>query len=333
MPLSISEAEITIEALTREVERLKGLDIVVSNTAHRLNTPLGAIVASLSILEKHMPEYSSRFIPLWQLLSSEEQALYLDLTPKVLQNTNNITTRAERHERARLEAHLQGRVPDTEVVARQLQESKLTDLTTIDKLLGLPHSTEMLEMLAYRGIIYNSFHTLQTSAELIKDYVAFLNMGRDEKISTATAKPLQLKKKLDAVLASFPPELIEGVDVQLNVNPQVIVHADAVHLRQLLRQLVGNALHALNKAGTLNIAATADPSHITITVTDDGPGIAAELQPRIFSLLVTARNQGEGSGLGLYIAKKIVESYGGEISYTSGPRHTAFMVRWPVTLR
>jgi signal transduction histidine kinase len=110
-----------------------------------------------------------------------------------------------------------------------------------------------------------------------------------------------------ALTASMPPDLPPG-------------RGDAQRLRQVLLNLVGNALK-FTEVGEVRIAVTAADGMFAVTVTDTGPGIAEAEQQQIFEEFqqaesATARQQG-GTGLGLAIAKKIVELHGGRIGVES----------------
>jgi two-component system sensor histidine kinase BaeS len=103
------------------------------------------------------------------------------------------------------------------------------------------------------------------------------------------------------------------------------VEADAVRLRGVLANLVTNSLKHTPKGGHVAISVMADGEGARITVKDDGEGVPAELQPRVFERF--AKGDGSsGSGLGLAIAKDIVEAHGGTISLTSPPGTTIEMV-------
>jgi signal transduction histidine kinase len=70
---------------------------------------------------------------------------------------------------------------------------------------------------------------------------------------------------------------------------------------------------------------------VIVRVIDDGPGVAPELLPRIFEPFFTTKPKGEGTGLGLGIARRIVEKHGGEIRCISRPGRTVFEVRLPIS--
>jgi len=92
---------------------------------------------------------------------------------------------------------------------------------------------------------------------------------------------------------------------------------DPVRIRQVVGNLVDNALRVLPAGGTITLAsAPADGGGVTLTVRDNGPGIPADLLPHVFERFVKATTS-RGSGLGLAIARAIVEAHAGTIAATS----------------
>ncbi len=105
-------------------------------------------------------------------------------------------------------------------------------------------------------------------------------------------------------------------------------------LEQVLRNLINNALkHHDQDKGAIVVSALKKGSDIEFRVEDDGPGIAPEFHKRIFQMFQTLkpRDQVEGSGMGLAIAQKTIEGFGGRIWVESDPprRGTAFVFTWP----
>jgi two-component system, sensor histidine kinase and response regulator len=92
-----------------------------------------------------------------------------------------------------------------------------------------------------------------------------------------------------------------------------LVLADRGGVLRVLSNLVGNALRFTPEGGAVTIASARDGDAIRFSVIDQGPGIPAEHLPRIFDRFWQAQRRGEGAGLGLAIAKGIVEAHGGRI--------------------
>ena len=103
----------------------------------------------------------------------------------------------------------------------------------------------------------------------------------------------------------------------LNFNLPVIRQDDNL-IKQILLNLIMNALHAMeSKGGELHISTETLPDFVSLTVSDNGPGIAADAINRIFDRYFTTKKPGEGTGLGLFITKNLVEMMGGTIKVTS----------------
>ena len=93
--------------------------------------------------------------------------------------------------------------------------------------------------------------------------------------------------------------------------------ADAGKLRQVIANVVVNAAEATQPSGTITIDAHATGDQATLTIADDGPGIAPEIKNQLFEPFVTTKPH--GTGLGLAIAHAIVDAHGGRISIESSP--------------
>jgi signal transduction histidine kinase len=114
--------------------------------------------------------------------------------------------------------------------------------------------------------------------------------------------------------------------------PRVPVYVD--ELNQVWTNLISNAQQALKGKGTIAVETAVEDGDgaAVVRVIDDGPGVAPELLPRIFEPFFTTKPKGEGTGLGLGIARRIVEKHGGEIRCESRPGRTVFEVRLPIAV-
>jgi two-component system NtrC family sensor kinase len=136
--------------------------------------------------------------------------------------------------------------------------------------------------------------------------------------------------------------------VQLSIPEDLTVSADVQRLQQVFVNLVRNAMDVLGPDGRIRISAQiksvkeppewtafgpgceAEGEVVEICVSDNGPGIAAELQSRIFDPFFTTKDVGHGMGLGLFIVYEIVDEHGGCIAVRSTPEQgTTFCIRLP----
>jgi two-component system sensor histidine kinase BaeS len=108
-----------------------------------------------------------------------------------------------------------------------------------------------------------------------------------------------------------------GVTLAVEARPDLPpVELDPVRMRQVVTNLVDNALRVMPAGGTITLGATASDGTVAISVADDGPGIPAELLPHVFERFTRSATS-RGSGLGLAIARAIVDAHGGTIAARS----------------
>jgi len=117
---------------------------------------------------------------------------------------------------------------------------------------------------------------------------------------------------------------------ELNYNLPVIRQDDNL-IKQILLNLIMNALHAMEAdGGELHIKTESMSDFVSLTVSDNGPGIPPESIDRIFERYFTTKKPGEGTGLGLFVTKSLVEIMGGAINVESSlGKGTAFTVLLP----
>jgi len=120
--------------------------------------------------------------------------------------------------------------------------------------------------------------------------------------------------------------------VEIRGREPVMVSADAGRLRQVIANVVVNAAEATPASGTITIDANAGADNATLTIADDGPGIAPDVLAQIFDPFVTTKPH--GTGLGLAIAHAIVDAHGGRIAIQSSPETgTSVSLQLPVAPR
>jgi signal transduction histidine kinase len=120
------------------------------------------------------------------------------------------------------------------------------------------------------------------------------------------------------------------------------VHVVGNTLNQVWTNIVDNALDATNGEGALTIRTragraqdgSADDATVVVEIEDDGPGIPDEVRTRIFEPFFTTKAQGQGTGLGLDMAWRIVsQEQHGTLTVDSVPGRTVFTVTLPVASR
>jgi two-component system sensor histidine kinase HydH len=138
----------------------------------------------------------------------------------------------------------------------------------------------------------------------------YLNFAKEEE---SRLEPLDLVPVLHRTLRLMGPEL-EGPGVALEVEtPETCtVRGDAQRLQQVMMNLVLNSVQAMPQGGRLRVQLSNDNGGAQLSFSDSGPGIPAGVRERLFEPFFTTKAQ--GSGLGLTVARRIVEQHGGRIT-------------------
>lgn len=112
-----------------------------------------------------------------------------------------------------------------------------------------------------------------------------------------------------------------NIDVQVRLQPDadLTIRSDPFQLRQVLLNLVTNAVQAIGRDGRVEVVVGGDAESAHIAVIDDGPGIPEENVERIFEPFFTTKAEGQGTGLGLAVSRGIVEKLNGQIEVVSRP--------------
>ncbi|HTI62459.1 MAG TPA: ATP-binding protein [Gemmatimonadaceae bacterium] len=132
-----------------------------------------------------------------------------------------------------------------------------------------------------------------------------------------------------AVLRSKAKEKSVGIELDApDTLPRVM--ANAGELNQVWANLIENAIDAVSAGGSVTVSARQDGGELVVRVIDDGPGVPAEIRERIFEPFFTTKPIGQGTGLGLDIARRVVQRFDGHMALESRPGRTEFRVVLPV---
>jgi signal transduction histidine kinase len=138
---------------------------------------------------------------------------------------------------------------------------------------------------------------------------------------------------LDSTLVMLTHKIGDGIKVVKDYDrslPQIPAHP--AELNQVWTNLIDNAVQAMKGVGTLTIRTYEEKERLVVSIGDSGPGVPDDLKKRVFEPFFTTKPVGEGTGLGLDISFRIVVNrHGGDITLSSKPGDTRFMVRLPLT--
>jgi two-component system OmpR family sensor kinase/two-component system sensor histidine kinase BaeS len=215
---------------------------------------------------------------------------------------NTMTERLEAHDRQRRELMAD--------IAHELR----TPLTVIQgRLEGLLDGVYPRDDARLAGVLEET----RVLSRLVEDLRTLANA--ETGILALQREPTELPPLIQDVVHAFSGDSRAVVHVDAGTDLPV-VNIDPVRIREVIGNLLSNALRYTPEGGTVSIAARQLNERVTVAVSDTGAGIAAEDLPRVFERFYKGRAS-RGSGLGLTIARNLVVAHGGTIRADSEPGH------------
>jgi signal transduction histidine kinase len=148
---------------------------------------------------------------------------------------------------------------------------------------------------------------------IVEGFLSF-SRGLDD-LKLASVKPYEMARELSVLLETRAAEA--GVALEVTGDPMLVLDADARKVRQALLNLVLNAIQASPHGAAVEIVVGVEGSGARITVRDDGVGMTSDVLERIRKPYFTTKEG--GTGLGVAVARGLVEQHGGRLEFKSAP--------------
>jgi len=185
----------------------------------------------------------------------------------------------------------------------------------------------------YREVLYSNLEEYERMAKMLSDML-FLAQA-DNKLLKPELVEIDLEAEMRMLFDYFGAWAEEReVGLEL-VGPQVCILGDRLMIRRALSNLLSNAIRYTPAGGAVTATFGVESTNVRVSIQNPGPPIPAEHIVHIFERFyrpdASRKRSGEGAGLGLAIAKSIVEAHGGKISAGSTAKATVFAILLPGT--
>jgi len=315
-------------------EKMLSLGRLSAGLAHELNNPASAVARSAKELRGGLAEFEATALALGAVrLTSEQLTTIARVRGRCEEvGTGMALSPLERSDRRdAVEAWLERRGMRREV-ADSLAETPLA-VEVLDELartldddalgfalhsLGAGHRVRMLaaELESAANRIHSLVAAVKRFTNMDQSHVPMpvaVGEGLADTLRMLGAKAREKQVSVSMTVADgLPP--VEGFGGELN---------------QVWQNLIDNAIDAAPRSGHVQVSAGCEADHVVVRVVDDGQGMTAEAAERLFEPFFTTKPPGHGTGLGLDIAKRLVEQHEGELDFQSRPGRTEFRVRLP----
>jgi signal transduction histidine kinase len=315
-------------------EKMSSLGKLAAGLAHELNNPASAVARSAQGLRLRLSEVETASRALGAARLSEVQHAAVDRARERCFAAAGVTFGRSPIEQADREDSIADwltRHHADESAAEALAQSAVT-LDALDQLAEALDGEALRATLAWLVAgcaTYQLASEIEAAASKIHNLVAAVK-GFTYMDQATMPKPVDVGQGLSDTLAVLNAKARgKQVGVSLEVEADLPrIQGFGGELNQVWANLVDNALDAAS--GHVTVAAGRRGQSVVVRVVDDGPGLPAEIRERIFDPFFTTKPVGQGTGLGLDIARRIVQKHQGQIEVDSRPGHTQFSVTLPI---
>lgn len=315
-------------------EKMISLGKLSAGLAHELGNPTSAIERSVAVLSDRLEEAEDATLALGMARLSETQLAAIDAVRECCL-AKKASTRSPLDQIDREEAigeWLAARgldVADTQILADT--EVTLAALNAVAEVIQGPALDAALRWAAsgcaVRSLASEIRGASMRISSLIMAVKGFTHMDQamvaervDPRIGLRNAVTV-LNAKATGKSVTVTMNLEEGL-------PQVV--GFAAELNQIWGNLIDNALDAAPDGGCVEVGASRQGRHVVVRIIDNGPGIPSEICSKVFDPFFTTKPMGQGTGLGLDIARRLVVHNNGTIDFEAKPGRTEFRVSLPV---
>ena len=327
------------QAQLYQSEKLSTLGKLSAGIAHELNNPVASAKRSSAQLLKVFINLQRSYLKMSKFDFTDKQITELVDIAQVARDLSENPLQMEASERSDREHEIEQWLDEKNVANAWEIAPSLTSLDYHpDKLVKIlihfpsPQFSSVIQWQCAIFLIYQLLHEIDLGTSRIADITrAFKSYTY---MDQAPVQKVDVKEDLENTLIIFKSKMKDRITIKRNYDKNLTkIEAYGSELNQVWTNIIDNAINAMGEKGTLSVRTKLEDSTVIVEIEDDGPGIPKDVQAKIFDPFFTTKKVGMGSGLGLSISQNIiVKKHGGQITFTTKPGKTTFIICLPMTV-
>ncbi|MEM7627173.1 MAG: ATP-binding protein [Planctomycetota bacterium] len=313
--LELAERERETRERLDQMERVSALGQLAAGVAHELNNALTVLVRGTSWIAQTV-----------QLVVDQREKVLHRAFDAGLADGRHASAAEVRQHTAAIEKKFGVSYSDARKLARTgLSEGQLASFHDLKR--NVDHVVRLWEL----GATIHDMRLSADQAEHVVQSMRDLGAARIE-----NDQPVDVNETINTALKILRGQL-EHVEVTVDFGELPAIRANHGKLVQVWTNLIKNGVEAMTAGGTptrrpkITVASRPTPSHVVVTLDDTGPGIPADVLPRIFEPSFSTKKHGLnfGLGLGLSIVQRVVSECGGDVTAHNTPTGARFVIQLP----
>ncbi|OHD14532.1 MAG: hypothetical protein A2086_14365 [Spirochaetes bacterium GWD1_27_9] len=309
-----------------ESEKMVALGQLIAGIAHEINTPLGAIISSNNNQNIVLNDVINKLSNIFLYITDKQKTIFFDLLEKSLKIKYNFSETNWEYKNILIEKLDSFNIKNSMIIADNICDIGIEfDVETYLPLFENKYGEEIIQLIYEIVSSKKANKIIEEASNKAKKVIDALKIYLYKDLKENKIE-YDVVSGMETVLTLFYNKTKHGVEVIRNFNTvkKILCYPDKIN--QVWINIINNALQAMDYKGTLEINIYEKDSHVFVEISNNGQVISNDIKDKIFQPFFTTKKQGEGTGLGLNIVKRVVDEHNGDIEFNSTKEKTTFKV-------